>query len=75
MFLHFVDYCFCIFQKSEVERFFSHVKSVEPAIQLTEERERDEDDTLPFFDVLVTREHEELKVSAYRKPTHIRWYL
>ena len=57
-----------------MERFLSHLNSVEPSIQFILEREKDRH--LPFLDLNVSRGVQgNLETSVYRKPTHTDKYL
>ena len=57
-----------------VERFLSHLNSVEPSIQFILEREKDRH--LPFLDLNVSRGAQgNLETSFYCKPTHTDKYL
>ncbi|XP_076065025.1 uncharacterized protein LOC143039058 [Oratosquilla oratoria] len=63
-----VDDVSTILDSKDVEPFFSHINSIEPALQISIELEKD--DQLPFLDVNVNRNGNTLKTSVYRKPTH-----
>ena len=50
-----------------------HLNSFHQRLQFTIETEQD--NRLPFLDVLVTRQTDKLKTEVYRKPTHTNQYL
>ncbi|XP_076061229.1 uncharacterized protein LOC143037010 [Oratosquilla oratoria] len=60
----YVDDVFAILDSKDVEPFFSHINSIEPAIQFSIELEKDYQ--LPFLDVNVKREGDTLRTSVYR---------
>ncbi|XP_076068418.1 uncharacterized protein LOC143040861 [Oratosquilla oratoria] len=63
----YLDDVFAILDSKDVESFFSHINSIEPAIQFSIELQKDYQ--LPFLDVNVKREGYTLRTSVYRKPT------
>ena len=64
------DDTFVILQQSQKEEFLQHINSVDPSINFTTERPR-QDGSMPFLDTLVTpQEDGTLTTSIYRKPTH-----
>ena len=65
-----VDDTFCILRKGSTKGFLHHLNGVRPTIKFTVEQE--EDGTLPFLDMLLTRREDgSLDVSVYRKPMHM----
>lgn len=62
VFLRYVDDCFCIFKRADVNNFLAHLNSIKPAIQFMAEYESD--NTSPFLYVLVARGGEELNIES-----------
>ena len=71
--LRFVDDVFAIVKKHALEELLAHLNAKDSKIQFTVEREAE--DRLPFMDVTVHRQQNQLKTSVYRKPTHTGRYL
>ena len=70
----YVDDVFCIIKRSNVETALVYLNSLFPSITFTVEKEQD--GTLPFMDVLVSRLVDGLMMTTvYRKPTHTDRYL
>ena len=70
----YVDDVFCIIKRSNVETELVYLNSLFPSITFTVEKEQD--GTLPFMDVLVSRLVDgSMMTSVYRKPTHTDRYL
>ena len=68
MWLRYVDDTFILWPHHEdVQTLLDHVNSIRPSIQFT--MEKDQDNKLPFLDVLVTRTEQGFRSSVYRKPT------
>uniref|UniRef100_A0A1B6D9B7 Reverse transcriptase domain-containing protein n=1 Tax=Clastoptera arizonana TaxID=38151 RepID=A0A1B6D9B7_9HEMI len=74
-FLRYVDDTFVIWPLGvdNINRFLAHLNFVHPSIQYTMEVENN--NTLPFLDVLVIRKNGSLGHTVYRKPTHTDRYL
>ena len=74
MWLRYVDDTFILWPHQEdVQILLDHVNSVRPSIQFTMEKEQD--NKLPFLDVLVTRTEQGFRSSVYRKLTFTGQYL
>ena len=68
MWVRYVDDTFILWPHQEdVQILLDHVSSIRPSIKFTMEKEQD--NKLPFLDVLVTRTEQRFNSSAYRKPT------
>ena len=68
MWLKYVDDTFILWPHQE-----DHVNSIQPSIQSTMEKEQD--NKLPFLDVLVTHTEQGFRSAVYRKPTFTGQYL
>ena len=74
MWLRYVDDTFILWPHQEdVQILLDHVNSIRISIQFTMEKEQD--NKLPFLDVLVTRTEQGFRSSVYRKPTFTGQYL
>ena len=74
MWLRYVDETFILWPHQEdVQILLDHVNSIRPSIQFTMEKEQD--NKLPFFDVLVTCTEQGFRSSVYHKPNFTRQYL
>ena len=73
--LCYVDDTFVIWphEPEKLKIFHSHLNSLRESIQFTIEKEQD--NHLPFLDVLVTKEGNHMTTSIYRKKTHTNQYL
>jgi hypothetical protein len=68
MWVRFVDDIFAIVKKDILQDFFMHINSLNQHLKFTKEEE--ENNSLPFLDVLVTKNGNRLQTSVYRKQTH-----
>jgi len=69
----FVDDAFCIFQnRTQVECFLNYLNRQHPNIEFTQELE--ENNSLPFLDILVTHVENRFTTNLYRKKTFIGLY-
>ena len=74
MWLRYVDDTLILWPRQEnVQILLDHVNSIQPSIQFTMEKEQD--NKLPFLNVLVTRTEQGSRSSVYRKPTFTGQYL
>ena len=73
VFLRYVDDCFCVIKKKDVQPFLDCLNGIEPSIKFTVEEEKD--GCLPFLDAIVKRAPTGLAFAVYRKPTHSGRYL
>ena len=73
-YFRYVDDCFVVFKnKGECDLMFEAFNNLHPSIKFTLEAE--EDNTLPFLDVLVQRNGDEFLTSIYRKTTFTGQYV
>ena len=73
MLLRYEDDIFVLRSHQEhVKKLLDHVNSIRPYIQFTMEKEQD--NKLPFFDVLVTRIEQGFRSSVYLNPTFTGYY-
>ena len=74
MWFRYVDDTFILWPHQEdVQILLDHVNSIRPSIQFTMEKEQD--NKLPFLNVLVTRTEQGFRSSVYRKSTFTGQYL
>ena len=68
LYRRYVDDTFSLFKDaSHVDKFLGYLNSKHPNIKFTKEHEQD--NALPFLDVLVTRKHNSFETSVFRKKT------
>ena len=64
----YIDDCFLLFRtKTQSDLFFDYLNQQHSNIQFT--RQDENDDSLPFLDVLVSHTHSGFSTSVYRKPS------
>ena len=74
MWLRYVDDTYFLWPHQEdVQTLLDHVNSIRPSIQFTMEKEQD--NKLPFLDILLTHTEQGFRSSVYRKPTFTWQYL
>ena len=74
MWLKYVDDTFILRPHQEdVQILLDHVNSIQPSIQFMMEKEQD--NKIPFLDVLITHTEQGFRLSVYRKPTFTGQYL
>ena len=75
LWLRYVDDTFSIWKhgRAKLQVFLTHLNSRRESIKFTMEIESE--NSLPFLDVKVTRDRNQVHTSVYRKPTHTDRYL
>ena len=74
VYFRYVDDIYTIFKtEAECDTFLKHLNSLHPALQLTFEKE--ENESLPFLDVLVEKSYTGFLTSVYRKLPLIGQYI
>ena len=75
LWLRYVDDTFVLWQHGEehLDEFLKHLNGLHHRIQFTMEKE--DNQKIPFLDVLVERRENKLHTDIYRKPTHTNNYL
>jgi predicted GIY-YIG superfamily endonuclease len=75
LWLRYVDDTFVIWQHGldELHKFFDYINNMIPSIKFTLELENN--NCLPFLDVLVVRGDKGINTTVYRKPTHKGMYI
>ena len=74
MWLRYVDDTFILWpHQGDVQILLDHVNSIRPSIQFNMEEEQD--NKLPFLDILVTRTEQGFRSFVYRNPTFTGQYL
>ena len=75
LWLRYVDDTFSIWKhgRARLQDFLTHLNSRRESIKFTMEIESE--NSLPFLDVKVTRDRNQVHTSVYRKPTHTDRYL
>ena len=69
-----VDDTFCVVEEQYAEEFHKHLNSISSSITFTLEREQNQ--SLAFLDVKVTRNKDNnISTTIYKKPTHTNRYL
>ena len=74
LWVRYVDDTFCVIERQYAEEFHKHLNSISPSITFTLEREQNQ--SLAFLDVKVTRNRDDtIFTTIYKKLTYIDRYL
>lgn len=71
--IRYVDDIFAVIKKKDLEKIFDNLNNINANIRFTYEIESES--TIPFLDLLIKREKENIKFSIYRKPTDTLRYI
>jgi uncharacterized protein (UPF0335 family) len=75
LWLRYLDDTFIISNgnDNDLQAFLDHMNNLAPTIKFTMEKE--ENNKLPFLDVMIQKHRDTIQTSVYRKPTHTGQYL
>jgi hypothetical protein len=73
VYIRYVDDIFAVVKKNDVEKIRENLSSQFDSINFTVEME--DNNQIPFLDILVKREEENLSFSIYRKPTSTQLFI
>ena len=74
LYRHYVDDTLCLFEnEQQADLFLKHINSYHGNIKFTVEKETN--NTLPFFDILIHKDATKFSTSLYRKPTITGLYI
>ena len=73
LWVRYVDKIFCVIEQHSAEELHKHMNSISPFTTFTLEREQNQ--SLAFLDVKVTRNRDNtISTTIYKKPTHADRY-